>query len=119
MADDGQAKRYLEIDQRVRAEHRAKADEHALRVLPIIQELQATGTTGHRAIARALNMRGVPTRYGYKWHHGTIRNLLVRAAQILSVSIDAARGSAQARTGEDMAWPNARTKIRQTQRNRA
>src|SRR3954453_18252313 len=99
MADDRQAKRYLEIVQRVRAEQRAKADQHVLTVLPVIQELQAMGIIGHRAIARALNVRGVPTRYGYRWHHATVRNLLARAAQISSVPIDGARERAQAGMG--------------------
>jgi hypothetical protein len=46
-----------------------KADRFAANVRPIIHDLQAQGITSHKAIARALNARGIRTvngrqRYG-------------------------------------------------------
>jgi hypothetical protein len=49
------------------------ADAFAANLLPVVRELQASGTTATRAIAEALNARG-------EWHHSTVRNLLVREA---------------------------------------
>jgi hypothetical protein len=72
-----------ELTTRAELAQRAKADAHALNVLPIIQELQSTGVRGQRALARALNARGVPTAFGFsKWYHHTVRNLLLRAEAI-------------------------------------
>src|ERR1700730_8063259 len=113
MADDDQATRYLEIDKWLREMQRSKADAHALKVLPIIREIQATGLHGHRAIARALNAGGVPTAFGYKWYHATVRNLLARAARILPVPVDAAPEPAQA-ASRGPSWPPARTTTRKT-----
>jgi DNA invertase Pin-like site-specific DNA recombinase len=48
----------------------ANADRHAANVLPLIREIQRAGARSLRAIADALNARGVPTaaeggaRYG-------------------------------------------------------
>jgi hypothetical protein len=39
----------------------------------------AAEATTHRAIAQALNDRGVRTARGGDWHGGAIRNLLARA----------------------------------------
>jgi len=41
--------------------------------------MQAAGVTGFRAIAAALNDRGVWTARGGEWHGTTVRNLLARA----------------------------------------
>jgi DNA invertase Pin-like site-specific DNA recombinase len=41
-----------------------KADHFAANILPIIRDLQAQGVTGYRAIARALNVRGIQTANG-------------------------------------------------------
>jgi hypothetical protein len=46
--------------------------------LPVVRELQASGTTTVRAIAEALNARGIRTARGGDWHHSTVRNLLAR-----------------------------------------
>jgi hypothetical protein len=40
---------------------KANADRHAANVLPIIAEIQKSGATTLRAIAEALNARGIPT----------------------------------------------------------
>src|SRR6202051_211336 len=61
------------------AANREAADAFAANVLPIVRQIQATGATTHRAIAKALNDRGVRTARGGEWHDSTVRNLLARA----------------------------------------
>jgi DNA invertase Pin-like site-specific DNA recombinase len=58
--------------------NRAAADAFAANVLPIIRQVEAAGATGHRAIAAALNARGVRTARGGEWHATTVRNLMQR-----------------------------------------
>ena len=58
---------------------RANADAFAANVLPIVRQIQASGATTPRAIAVALNARGVRTARGGEWHDSTVRNLLARA----------------------------------------
>jgi len=58
---------------------RKAADHFAANVLPIIRQLQAAGVTVPRAIAAALNARGIRTARGGEWHDTTVRNLLARA----------------------------------------
>ena len=60
------------------ATNREAADAFAANVLPIVRQIQATGATTHRAIAAALNDRGVRTARGGAWHDSTVRNLLAR-----------------------------------------
>jgi DNA invertase Pin-like site-specific DNA recombinase len=59
---------------------RASADAFASNVLPVVRQIQAAGVTTFRAIAAALNDRGVRTARGGDWHDSTVRNLLARAA---------------------------------------
>lgn len=58
---------------------RANADRHAANVLPIIAEIQKTGATTLRAIADALNKRGVSTPRGRQWEAMSVKNVLARA----------------------------------------
>jgi DNA invertase Pin-like site-specific DNA recombinase len=58
---------------------RAGADAFAANVLPIVRQIQAAGAATPRAIATALNDRGVRTARGGEWHDSTVRNLLARA----------------------------------------
>jgi len=60
------------------ATQRAEADAFAAKVLPIVRAIQAGGATTLRAIAAALNERGVKTARGGDWHDSTVRNLLAR-----------------------------------------
>jgi len=60
------------------AVNRAAADAFAANVLPVVRQIQATGATTSRAIAEALNARGVRTARGGAWHSSTVRNLLAR-----------------------------------------
>jgi DNA invertase Pin-like site-specific DNA recombinase len=57
----------------------ASADAFAVNVLPIVRQIQASGATTGRAIAAALNARGIRTARGGAWHDSTVRNLLARA----------------------------------------
>ena len=61
------------------AANRGAADAFAANVLPIVRQIQSTGATTFRAIAEALNDRGVRTARGGAWHDSTVRNLLARA----------------------------------------
>jgi DNA invertase Pin-like site-specific DNA recombinase len=60
------------------AVNRKAADAFAANVLPIVRQIQAAGATTFRAIAAALNDRGVRTARGGAWHDSTVRNLLAR-----------------------------------------
>ena len=57
----------------------AEADRAASNVLPIIAEIRMSGATTLRAIAEALNARGVPTPRGGRWHAMSVRNVLARS----------------------------------------
>ena len=59
---------------------RAEADRHAANVLPIVKEAQRAGARTLRALAEALNARGIPTARGGEWHPMTVKNLLDRPA---------------------------------------
>jgi DNA invertase Pin-like site-specific DNA recombinase len=56
----------------------AAADRHAANVLPIIREIQRAGASSLRAVADALNARGVSTARGGRWYAMTVRNVLAR-----------------------------------------
>jgi DNA invertase Pin-like site-specific DNA recombinase len=62
-----------------RAANAAAAKEFARNVLPIIREMQKSGLSSYRAIAGALNARGIPTARGGHWHDSTVRNALKHA----------------------------------------
>jgi DNA invertase Pin-like site-specific DNA recombinase len=57
----------------------ASAERHAANVLPIIREVQRAGAHTLRAVAEALNARGVSTARGGRWHAQTVANVLARA----------------------------------------
>ena len=57
---------------------KAGADQHAANVLPIIREAQKAGATTLRAIAEALNARGVVTARGGSWYAMPVKNVLDR-----------------------------------------
>jgi DNA invertase Pin-like site-specific DNA recombinase len=56
----------------------ANADRHAANVLPIIREIQQASATSLRAIAEALNARGIATARGGRWQAMTVSNVLSR-----------------------------------------
>ena len=57
---------------------KAEADRTASNALPIIAEIRKSGATTLRAIAAALNARGVPTPRRGRWHAMSVRNVLSR-----------------------------------------
>ena len=59
----------------------ARANGRAADIYPVIAELHATGVTSLNGVARALNMRGVPTvsRKG-QWDESQVRRVLARLA---------------------------------------
>jgi len=59
---------------------RAAADAFASNVLPVIQQIEASGASSYRGIADVLNARGVRTARGGEWHATTVRNLMLRAS---------------------------------------
>ena len=62
------------------AAQRAEADAFAANVMPVVRQIQASGATTTRAIAEALNARGVRTARGGAWYSSTVRNLLTRSS---------------------------------------
>ena len=60
--------------------NRAGADTFAANVLPVVRQIQASGAITLRAIAEALNARGIRTARGGAWYSSTVGNLLARAA---------------------------------------
>jgi DNA invertase Pin-like site-specific DNA recombinase len=54
------------------------ADSFARIVLPIIRQIQASGISSLRGIARALDARGIATARGGSWDSRTVGNLLRR-----------------------------------------
>ncbi len=60
--------------------NKARAQERAERVLPLIQGIRdSAGITSLAGIAEVLNLRGVPTPRGGKWYAASVRNVLARS----------------------------------------
>lgn len=57
------------------------ADVFAANVLPTIDQVRSAGATSLRAIATALNARGIKTARGGRWEAATVRNVLRRFPQ--------------------------------------
>lgn len=57
---------------------KAMADEHAVRLQPVLDVLAQEGITSLGGIAQALNVRGMLTPRGGQWHKSSVRNLLDR-----------------------------------------
>src|ERR1700751_4279353 len=55
---------------------KAGADQYAANILPIIREAQKAGATSLRAVADALNARGISTPRGGAWHAMSVKNVL-------------------------------------------
>jgi len=68
------------------------ANAFAANVLPVVHQLQANGVITTRAIANALNARGVRTARGGDWHCSTVQNLLARASRRDGQHLDSALG---------------------------
>jgi len=61
------------------ASTKANADRFATNVAPIIRDIEGSGITSRRAIARALNARGVATARGGRWTEVQVGSILQRA----------------------------------------
>lgn len=59
---------------------KAKADQHASNLGPVVEELRLHGKTSLGAIADALNEKGMLTPRGGRWHRSSVKNLLARLA---------------------------------------
>ena len=71
---------YVEVETGQGAEtQRAGADAFTANVLPVARQIRDRGASTPRAIAEALNARGIRTARGGAWHDSTVRNLLARA----------------------------------------
>jgi DNA invertase Pin-like site-specific DNA recombinase len=60
------------------------ADRFAANVLPIIHQIQESGVSSLRGVARALSARGVPTARGGTWSAKQVADILRRAPHMLS-----------------------------------
>ncbi len=56
------------------------ADDFASALMPVIAEIGGAGHRTLRSIAAELNIRGIRTRRGGRWHVSNVRNLLGRLA---------------------------------------
>lgn len=70
-----------EARQKAAESNRRGAAQFAANVLPIIRQIEASGVSGYKAIAEALNARGVRTARGGDWYASTVRNLMLRDQQ--------------------------------------
>jgi DNA invertase Pin-like site-specific DNA recombinase len=57
---------------------KAKADQFAASVLPMIRAIEALGWTSNASIAAQLNARNVPTAWGKKWTHVQVGQVRMR-----------------------------------------
>lgn len=57
---------------------RARADQHAVDLGPVIDRLQTSGVRTLGRLAAALNDEGMRTPRGGKWHASSVKNLLAR-----------------------------------------
>jgi DNA invertase Pin-like site-specific DNA recombinase len=69
------------VRDRAVASVKADADRFAKNVAPIIREIQASGVASRRAIARALNNRGIATARGGVWTAVQVGAILQRVVQ--------------------------------------
>jgi DNA invertase Pin-like site-specific DNA recombinase len=54
------------------------ANQFAANLIPVIDSIRATGVTELKAIAEALQARGVPTARGGRWHAQQVKRILAR-----------------------------------------
>src|ERR1700730_7906627 len=61
------------------AANKANADRFAANIIPIIREIQASGVTTLRGLARALDARGIRSARGTPWSAEAVSNVIERA----------------------------------------
>jgi DNA invertase Pin-like site-specific DNA recombinase len=64
------------------ASNKANADRFAANVLPVIEQIKASGAKSLRAIAKALNARGIATARGGVWTPVQVTAVLRRASSL-------------------------------------
>jgi DNA invertase Pin-like site-specific DNA recombinase len=62
---------------------KAKADRHAQDILPIVDDIRASGVSTLLGIAAELNARGILTARKGQWYPTSVRNLLARSGRLL------------------------------------
>jgi DNA invertase Pin-like site-specific DNA recombinase len=62
--------------------NRAAASRYAANVLPVIREIQASGITSLRGVARALTARGIATARGGEWSPVQVNDILRRGTEL-------------------------------------
>jgi DNA invertase Pin-like site-specific DNA recombinase len=62
------------------AENKAKANDFADDIRPVVEALRAEGVTSVRKVSEALNERGILTARGKSWHPTSVKRLLDRLA---------------------------------------
>ena len=72
--------RFAEITPAGREAQAARADKFAANIMPIIEQIRATGVTTLKGIAESLNTRGVKTARSGRWDATTVRQLLARGS---------------------------------------
>jgi hypothetical protein len=55
------------------------ADAFAANVLPIVESFRESEVTDLRGLASALNLRGVQTARGGRWHVSNVKNMIDRS----------------------------------------
>jgi DNA invertase Pin-like site-specific DNA recombinase len=73
--------RLAEVRSRGHETMKAEADRFAANVLPVIREVQRAGARTMRAIAKALNERGVQTARGGAWASTQVGDILRRTGE--------------------------------------
>jgi hypothetical protein len=70
----------------IRLAHKRAADARATALAATIRKLRRAGFVSNAAIARELNLRGIPTAQGSKWHPFGVTRLLERLEKLDSAS---------------------------------
>jgi len=60
----------------------AEADRFAKSVMPVVEEIRRGGITSYRAIANALESRGIRAARGGRWQVSNVRNLIARSCSL-------------------------------------
>lgn len=62
------------------AASKARADQFADNIIPVVQQIRAAGVESLKGIAEALNARGLKTARGGQWYASTVQNVLKRGS---------------------------------------
>ena len=62
--------------------HTIQANEFAVSMRPVINEIKQHGARTFKDIAIALNKRGIKSRYGRSWHPSSVRNLTIKLGDL-------------------------------------